>query len=120
MLQFEFPTFGDLGCRETHSPAIDHPEQKIFFKSGETNHHIMKVFSWSLHACLQGCFPLSDHEGQTFQNQWRRKKQGTPLDAHAMLIEIRGDWLMYKQTFALPSWSEKSGRQVLLEMPLQI
>ena len=84
--------------------------KRFFLRTGETIHGIMKVLAWSLHACLQNCFPAVDPEGNPLDLHWRRGKAGSDLGAAGMLIEIRGDWLCYKQTFALPSWQETNAR----------
>lgn len=84
--------------------------KSFFLKSGETIHAIFKILCWSFHACLQNYFPTVDEHGHEHTSNWRRKKAGEELGAFGLLLEIRGDWLCYKQTFGLPNWAEKSCR----------
>ena len=117
MLLAVLPALGNIRREQTHPAAADLLNKSFFLKSGETIHAIFKILCWSFHACLQNYFPTVDEHGHEHTSNWRRKKAGEELGAFGLLLEIRGDWLCYKQTFGLPNWAEKIV-PLLLEMPL--
>ena len=84
---------------------------KPFVATGETMHDICEIILWSLRHLALGVNPSSRHDGEPFlQEDWHRKTvAGSPLRLRAALVEIRGDWLMMKETFHLPGWKEKIG-----------
>ena len=58
--------------------------------------------------CLkQGKYPSARHNGASWRNgdAWKKKRQGQPLGVHAATVQVRGDWMFYKQLFNFPSWS---------------
>ena len=67
---------------------------------------IFAVVAWSFRCLATGIFPSVDHEGQPFQHQWRNKRASTPLQCQGLLVQIRGDWEMYKNVFNLKGWND--------------
>ena len=43
------------------------------------------------------------------QERWRVLRTSTDLQVHAFLTEMKGNWLMFKETFNLPEWNTKGG-----------
>ena len=105
-----FPTLNDDPAASHIRLPLTVLNKKFYLKDGRTNTAIISVLSWSLHCCISGIFPAVDHLGQPWVKGWRRKQAMTSLGASGLLREIRGDWMMYKGTFHLPSWQEHNTR----------
>ena len=43
------------------------------------------------------------------QERWRVQRASTDLQVHAFLTEMKGNWLMFKETFHLPGWNTEDG-----------
>ena len=54
--------------------------------------------------------PLARHDGTQFQqhDSWRRKVSGKPCP-QAVLCDLRGDWVFFKQLMRFPQHNEKRG-----------
>ena len=72
---------------------------------------LMAIMAWSMSHMWQGVHPLTRHDKTAFAKaeKSRVKNAGKQLAAHACLTEIRGDWKMFAETFALPRWNNKEG-----------
>ncbi len=72
----------------------------------------MNVIRYSLEALALGCWPSKRHDGSDFlqpQDRNRARNAGNALPCRAVLTQIRGDWKMLKDLFALPQHNEISG-----------
>ena len=79
--------------------------------SRSTHDDILTVVAWSLGQLLAGVHPKTRHDGSPWSasDNWRAKLSSKPLGIHGLLVEIRGDWKFYKETFQFPGWNTKSG-----------
>ena len=70
---------------------------------------ILEVVAWSFRCLSEGKYPTCRHDGSDF-NKWdakRKRLASNPLGACGLLVQARGDWKMYKDTFRLPGWQDK-------------
>jgi hypothetical protein len=84
---------------------------KDFVATGETFDDILEIVLWSLEHLAVGTNPSTRQDGEpwTPADKDRRAKAGKPLRVKAVLVEVRGDWLMMKEVFHLPGWKDKGG-----------
>lgn len=77
----------------------------------QTFHDIFDIVRWSLEVLLLGRFPATRHDGAPFgaAEATRARRAGQQLGVHAALCEIRGDWKMLAEIFALPAWNQSGG-----------
>ena len=90
------------------SPRIVFTAIPKSFVGDQTMNQILDVFSWSMRCLLMGEMPSIRHDGQPFHpdtDKDRIKTAGQKLKYHAALIQIRGDWMFYCNTFHFRSWS---------------
>lgn len=82
---------------------------KDFVDKHATFDDLLSVVSWSMRCLIWGTMPSSRHDGSAFQasDAWRMKKNvaGEQIGLQAALVELRGDWSMYKEIFRFPGWS---------------
>lgn len=83
--------------------------EKHFVVKGETFNSIMEVVKWSLTMLAAGQRPTCRHDN----GEWRpsdkcRAKLSGNLQ-HAALLEVRGDWMMYRDVFRFPAHNENAG-----------
>lgn len=69
---------------------------------------LLEVISWSLKALAAGLWPTQRHDGTPCRHEDRHRFASRSLPRGA-LVEIRGDWKMYGETFHLPKWNSSSG-----------
>ena len=76
----------------------------------ETWDDLFEILCWSLQHAAAGVAPLKRHDGAPWEQSEhrRRKRAGQGLGVRGVLCEIRGDWLMFAETFRFPRWSEKA------------
>ena len=78
--------------------------------SQHTFDDILNVVAWSLRCAATGTFP----EARRDQAEWKpsdKKRQalsGQSLGCAAALVEVRGDWMFFKECFHFPGWQEKA------------
>ena len=82
--------------------------------SEHTFYDIIDVLSWSLRHCYAGTLPRCRHDGAAFwKSDQKRKKlyenKDYELGVRGTLVEVRGDWKMYKEIFKFPAWNQKVG-----------
>ena len=84
---------------------------KKFVATGETFDDIMEIIVWCLQHMAIGLWPKSRHDKKAWQpgDEVRKRKAGEPLKIHGALVEVRGDWVMMKETFHMPGHNEKAG-----------
>jgi hypothetical protein len=72
----------------------------------ESFDEILAVVAWSFQCLADGVYPTCRHDGTQFNttDAKRKLKQGKDLGVRALLMQARGDWKMYKETFRLPGW----------------
>ena len=72
---------------------------------------ILSLITWSFQCLAMGKYPTTRHDGAPWQpsDVDRKKMAGRTLGCHGVLIEVRGDWKMYKETFRLPGWADRGG-----------
>ena len=94
--------------------ASDPTSQRILFATipksfvvEGTFDDLFDVFSASMHISAAKVWPNIRLDGKDWlqSDLWRSKQAGCALAASAVLLQIRGDWMFYKQMFNLPSWS---------------
>ena len=79
---------------------------KKFVDKLSTLDNIFAILAWSFQVLTSGQMPSSDHLGQPFLHHWRKKHQEKSLNCTALLVEVRGDWEMFKNTFGLSGWAD--------------
>ena len=85
-------------------------EKSWLLKDGTTYRDILSVITWSMKHLAAGRFPATRNDGASFskpQDRERRKWTTKPIGISGILVEVRGDWLMYKTVFNFPGWNEK-------------
>jgi hypothetical protein len=76
----------------------------------QTMDDILAICSWSLKCAILGIMPSERHDGTKFgPSDCRRRRWQGDSTIRSVLVEIRGDWAMFKQVFRLPGWQEKGG-----------
>jgi len=72
---------------------------------------IMEVLAWSFQCLAVGEWPGHRHDDAPWRPDDRRRagKALTPLGVRAALVEVRGDWKMFAETFHFPKWNHKAG-----------
>lgn len=75
---------------------------------------ILEVLSWSLRHCFAGTLPRCRHDDSAFWNSDAKRlahyeKLRFRLGVRACLVEVRGDWKMYKELFHFPAWNTRAG-----------
>ena len=72
---------------------------------------ILRIMVWSLERCALGLWPLSRHDGSAWHrtDKDRRKVHGQSMGGQALLVQVVGDWKMYKDIFRLPQHNEVRG-----------
>ena len=77
---------------------------------------ILSIFTWSLKQLAAGVMPTCRHDGSLWEStdkfripgmQNRVQQSGKSIGARALLVQVRGDWMFFKETFSLPSWSSE-------------
>lgn len=81
--------------------------QKRYLVKHSTADDIMSVLAWSFQCCAVGKMPTKRHDGVAWLklDAQRKKLSSRPLGVKGCLVEVRGDWKMYSDTFRLPTWS---------------
>ena len=84
---------------------------KKFVSSVNTFDDIFTVLSWSMRHCALGVWPNCRHNGEPFghTDPNRAKASGKPFGFKAAVVEIRGDWMLFKEVFRLPGWNTLAG-----------
>lgn len=74
--------------------------------SKHTFDDILAVVAWSLQWLALGEHPPTRHDRQEWRpnDKKRRARAQTPLGVRGTLVEVRGDWKFFKETFNLPGW----------------
>ena len=74
---------------------------------------IMDVVAWSLKYCAVGTLPTERHDGSAWLSHdcHRRKRaaKNSNMAGRAALVEVRGDWKMFGETFRLLKHTENAG-----------
>jgi hypothetical protein len=83
--------------------------EKGFVAKGETFDCILEIIAWSLTLLGEKQWPTCRHDGSPWNlsDGWRSKKSS--LDVRAVLMEVRGDWDMFKKIFRFPQHNEVKG-----------
>ena len=70
---------------------------------------LMSVVSWSFQVAALGVWPSARRDGSDWlpSDCHRRKKHGNFLKS--CLVEVRGDWKFYGETFGFPKWNSSAG-----------
>lgn len=70
---------------------------------------IMAVVAWSLQYAAIGKFPAARHNGSPWlpSDVKRANKENSFLKG--CLVEVRGDWKFFGETFCFPKWNTKAG-----------
>ena len=78
--------------------------------SRHTWHDLMKIISWSLQCCADGYWPSCRHDGTPWQegDSKRASKRGS-LGVQSCLVEVRGDWKFFGETFSFPKHNTNAG-----------
>jgi len=104
---------------------------KSFSAGQKTWDALFRVFAWSMRHLMLGLWPRirEDRMGWRKNEDFRARMSGQGLGFHAAVLQVRGDWAFYKETFAFPHWQAKQccwkcfagilqGRWVISEMQL--
>ena len=69
----------------------------------------MEIVSWSLRRAIFGKPATERHDGQPWlKSDVNRSKRAGDLRVKSCLVEVRGDWKSFKETFHLPQWNENA------------
>lgn len=87
--------------------------QKQFVVKDKTFAAILNILRWSLTQLVLGRMPMHRHDGAAWGNEDRQRRlQAGQEIGRAVLVEIRGDWMFYKQTLGLSGWSGGSEQRI--------
>ena len=83
---------------------------KKYIVKTESKDDMLAIISWSFQCLAAGRFPNSRHDGSPWlaEDSWRKAKSLKPC-ARGALVEVRGDWAFYKDTFRFPQHNELLG-----------
>ena len=72
---------------------------------------VMEIVSWSLRHAILGKHPAARHDQQPWlkSDLKRARAASTNLRMKSCLVEVRGDWKFFKETFHLPQHNENAG-----------
>jgi len=72
---------------------------------------VLEVLAWSMIWARQGRRPPQRHDNAPWlaSEKARARQAGASLRWAAVVVEMRGDWKMLKETFHLPGWNERGG-----------
>ena len=84
---------------------------KGWVATDETFEDLLDIVFWSLQCLVVGEMPNARHDREEWKasDSWRAKLQGEAIGVKAVLVEVRGDWLMMKEVFNLPGWRDLTG-----------
>lgn len=70
-----------------------------------------EVLAWSMRHLAIGRFPSCRHNGEAFDKSdpGRSKQSNKSLGCQAAVVEVRGDWKLFKEVFRLPGWNTNTG-----------
>ena len=87
--------------------SIDHS----WVAKHQTWDDILAVVTWSLQMAAMGVYPTQRPDGQPWLSTdvQRRRRAGQPLGCKAALVQVTGDWKMYKDIFRFPQHNERDG-----------
>ncbi len=78
-----------------------------------TWHDIMEVVAWSLRLCAVGRWAHGRHDDEGWwpsdASRARKSSKEQALGIRAALVELRGDWKFFGETFNFPKWNTASG-----------
>jgi hypothetical protein len=82
---------------------------KSFSAGQKTWDALFRVFAWSMRHLMLGLWPRirEDRMGWRKNEDFRARMSGQGLGFHAAVLQVRGDWAFYKETFAFPHWQAK-------------
>lgn len=82
---------------------------KSFVTGEDTFKDLFSIFTASMKQLALGVWPSMRLDGTAWlQSDLKRSKLGgNKLSFSAVLLQIRGDWMFYKQVFNFPSWNAK-------------
>ena len=93
--------------------ALRLPITAISRKQIGTNtwHDILEIIKWSLVQCFLGSFPHVRHDDTAWRktDKRRAKVAGMSLAIEAVLVEVRGDWKFFGETFGFPKHNTLAG-----------
>ena len=72
---------------------------------------ILEVVRWSLTSCFLGLHPHTRHDDTAWRktDKARAKQAGKSLGTKSVLVEVRGDWKFFGETFGFPKHNTKKG-----------
>ena len=72
---------------------------------------VMEIVSWSMRHAFLGKQPGARHDQQPWlkSDSKRSGMASQNLRLKSCLVEVRGDWKFFKETFHLPQWNENAG-----------
>ena len=72
---------------------------------------ILEVVRWSLTSCFLGLHPHTRHADTAWRrtDKARAKQAGKYLGTKSVLVEVRGDWKFFGETFGFPKHNTKKG-----------
>lgn len=82
---------------------------KEFCVKRETMDAILSIFQWSCEQMACGMFPNTNHLGEPFQDQYRKKRGNQSMGYKAFLCEVKADWALLTEVFRFPAWNLKVG-----------
>ena len=67
---------------------------------------IFEILMWDLQALYKGAFPAARHDGKPWgPTDKSRASRRRELGFRGALLQVRGDWMWYKQVMGFPSWT---------------
>ena len=85
---------------------------KDWVATAETFEDLLEIVLWSLQCLAVGRMPDARHDRAEWEasDTWRAKRQGEDIGVKAVLVEVRGDWLMLNPKFQcrLPKFKLKA------------
>ena len=66
------------------------------------------ILKWSFECLDRNEMPVTRHDGSAFaySDSWRKGRAGKVIGVRGRLVELRGDWSMFKHVLGLPGWQE--------------
>ena len=89
-------------------PVVSLPHSSM---CAETWDDIMEVIAHSFKYAAAGVFMTERHDESPWRpsDAQRKTNAGKSMGYQAVLVEIRGDWKFYAETFHMPKWNQTLG-----------
>ena len=95
-----------LACEGLRIPLTAWPRDLQLKRT--TCEDYIAILKWSMECLDRNEMPVTQHDGLAFgpSDGWRKARAGKVIGVRGRLVELRGDWSMFKQVLGLPGWQE--------------